>query len=543
MTESDRLKLTGIGGLYLFWLATWLVLGDTIFGPQNYNWSQALLAGIAGLTALRVSRRVAKPYRGFLLIIGVGLGLLALSWLTYDPDLSRPILHFSGAGAPSFSDVGQAAFVFMWLCAWGYLAVSEWHSNPPSTLTGAVLAVLLVGLATILANFYFPQYGSVLATVDGRLSAVIAGIEYLVLTLGLNCILLGQPHVITWLLFATALLVAGDIVYSAQEVPGAIQAIWMFGECLMLASLMVMPNCVEMTQPETQRRGIGKHAVRCRRSGLSGLLVLISLGAVLLSVAVWLALVAPVWKHFFSVLFVVVLVAILVWITDYFDGAVGYLSEFSTQLLRQQLETNDWRTAGPAIRTLLNATGLGAYLDTLVESAARLKQDVLFLGPERLYPPPLSPDRQGEIRCFLVMPFSQDWSADVHRILAGACKAAGVQPARGDDLFTPTDFLDDIWQAINKAHFVIADITGRNPNVLYELGISHALAKPVLLLSRDAKDIPIDLSTRRVLLYGTEEGDWQPLLEHRAAKAISDILSSYALQPSTVGSLPPTAGD
>jgi hypothetical protein len=41
-----------------------------------------------------------------------------------------------------------------------------------------------------------------------------------------------------------------------------------------------------------------------------------------------------------------------------------------------------------------------------------------------------------------------------------------------------TEILVDIWQSINGADFVIADITGRNPNVLYELGIAHALAKP-----------------------------------------------------------------
>ena len=90
----------------------------------------------------------------------------------------------------------------------------------------------------------------------------------------------------------------------------------------------------------------------------------------------------------------------------------------------------------------------------------------------------------------------------MHRILATACEAAGVRPVRGDDLFTPTDILEDIWQSINAADFVIADITGRNPNVLYELGIAHTLAKPVLILSKEAADIPIDLATRRVILYG-----------------------------------------
>ena len=127
------------------------------------------------------------------------------------------------------------------------------------------------------------------------------------------------------------------------------------------------------------------------------------------------------------------------------------------------------------------------------------------------------------------MPFGLEWSDDVHRILSNACKAMGVQPVRGDDVFTPTDILVDIWQSINGADFVIADITGRNPNVLYQLGIAHALAKPVLIISRNAADIPIDLSTRRVILYGQSEADWREDVGIKASKAIKEILSTYGL--------------
>jgi nucleoside 2-deoxyribosyltransferase len=127
------------------------------------------------------------------------------------------------------------------------------------------------------------------------------------------------------------------------------------------------------------------------------------------------------------------------------------------------------------------------------------------------------------------MPFGQEWSVDVHRILAGACEAAGVRAVRGDDLFTPTDILEDIWQEINAADFVIADITGRNPNVLYELGIAHTLAKPVLILSKEATDIPIDLATRRVILYGQSGKDWREDLAHKISEAVARIVQDYRL--------------
>jgi hypothetical protein len=178
----------------------------------------------------------------------------------------------------------------------------------------------------------------------------------------------------------------------------------------------------------------------------------------------------------------------------------------------------------------LRSTGLDVFLDEFRDSAAQLKQDVLFLGPERLYAPPKDRTEPRKASCFIVMPFSQEWSADVHRILATACEAAGVRPVRGDDLFSPTDILEDIWQSLNAADFVIADITGRNPNVLYELGIAHTLAKPVLILSKEAADIPIDLATRRVILYGQKADAWREDLARMIQEAIAKVVEDYGLE-------------
>jgi nucleoside 2-deoxyribosyltransferase len=107
---------------------------------------------------------------------------------------------------------------------------------------------------------------------------------------------------------------------------------------------------------------------------------------------------------------------------------------------------------------------------------------------------------------------------------------------RGDDLFSPTDILEDIWQSINAADFVIADITGRNPNVLYELGIAHTLAKPVLILSKEAADIPIDLATRRVILYGQKADAWREDLARMIQEAIAKVVEDYGLESSVSNS-------
>jgi hypothetical protein len=231
------------------------------------------------------------------------------------------------------------------------------------------------------------------------------------------------------------------------------------------------------------------------------------------------------------VLFVIGFVTVQVCLTDHFDDAVRFLRTYTARIHGNRLQFTDWRSGEASIQATLHSTGLDGYLDWLSESTAQLKQNVLFLGPERLYPVPGQPSAAEKISCFIVMPFSHEWSGEVHQILSAACKARAVQPMRGDDVFTPTDILVDIWQSINRADFVIADITGKNPNVLYELGIAHTLAKPVLIISQSAGDIPIDLSTRRVILYGRGEGLWQSALADKVSKAIQDILALYGLDP------------
>ena len=204
MTDSASLQLGGIAAVYLFWFVTWLVLGHEVFGPASYNWDLGLVSIVSAVTAFNASRRTPKPYSVFLVMIGLGLTMLSVSWITYDPDGIHPFFRFPGQGAPDYSDISYALFVFVWVCAWGYLALEQWQHSPPSALTGVVFAFLIFGLAVILANFYYPQYHSSLNTISGRLNAATAGLEFAALVIGLACIMLGEPVVVTWMLFATA---------------------------------------------------------------------------------------------------------------------------------------------------------------------------------------------------------------------------------------------------------------------------------------------------------------------------------------------------
>jgi nucleoside 2-deoxyribosyltransferase len=54
---------------------------------------------------------------------------------------------------------------------------------------------------------------------------------------------------------------------------------------------------------------------------------------------------------------------------------------------------------------------------------------------------------------------------------------------------------------INQAAFIIADVTGRNPNVMYELGIAHTLGKPVIIITQEINKIPFDFKHLRHYVY------------------------------------------
>lgn len=105
--------------------------------------------------------------------------------------------------------------------------------------------------------------------------------------------------------------------------------------------------------------------------------------------------------------------------------------------------------------------------------------------------------------CFIVMPFGSEelnvvYEDYVKPTLEEVC---GLRCERGDDVFGSNVIMDDIRNSIDKAGLIVADLTGRNANVFYEVGIAHTLNRQVLLLAQSIDDVPFDLRHRRVLLY------------------------------------------
>ena len=63
----------------------------------------------------------------------------------------------------------------------------------------------------------------------------------------------------------------------------------------------------------------------------------------------------------------------------------------------------------------------------------------------------------------------------------------------------------DIWSAIHAARVVVADCTGRNPNVFYEIGLAHAIGRQTILIAQSLRDVPFDLRSLRVIIYDRKD--------------------------------------
>ena len=107
-----------------------------------------------------------------------------------------------------------------------------------------------------------------------------------------------------------------------------------------------------------------------------------------------------------------------------------------------------------------------------------------------------------------MMPFKEPFDMYYTAIFKPAIEEAGLKPVRADDLFRLSVIVSDIWQMIRGAGVLLAELTTKNANVFYELGLAHALGKPVVLVSENMSDVPFDLQQLRVLLYDKDNPSW-----------------------------------
>lgn len=100
------------------------------------------------------------------------------------------------------------------------------------------------------------------------------------------------------------------------------------------------------------------------------------------------------------------------------------------------------------------------------------------------------------------MPFQDRFFSIYQKAIRPSLLEIGCKVEHANDVVTSEDrIIAAIYDQIAQAKFLVADITGKNPNVFYELGYAHALGKKVLIIVQDKGDVPFDISQLRYILY------------------------------------------
>ncbi len=110
--------------------------------------------------------------------------------------------------------------------------------------------------------------------------------------------------------------------------------------------------------------------------------------------------------------------------------------------------------------------------------------------------------------CFVIAPIGEP-DTDIRRtsdqvfaeIISPAVKSLGYNPVQANHIPEPGIITNQVIQYIVGSPLVIADLTGRNPNVFYELAIRHAIRKPFLQLIKKGEEIPFDVAGVRTIQF------------------------------------------
>lgn len=119
---------------------------------------------------------------------------------------------------------------------------------------------------------------------------------------------------------------------------------------------------------------------------------------------------------------------------------------------------------------------------------------------------------------FVLAPFDQE-GRRVQDTVRRAIQEAGLSVVPYNDAIRPgAELTLTILDAIRGADLIIADVSGQNPNVLYEVGFAHALRKRTMLLVsiKSGSRLPSDFDGLRYFVYDPEN------LEHLAATVTAE---------------------
>lgn len=108
-------------------------------------------------------------------------------------------------------------------------------------------------------------------------------------------------------------------------------------------------------------------------------------------------------------------------------------------------------------------------------------------------------------KAFVLMPFKQSFFAIYESVIRPVVKELGCSVKQANEIRKADVIIETVFSEIQQADFLIADATGKNPNVFYEIGYAHALGKKVIIIVQNREDIPFDIARIRYIEYSPDD--------------------------------------
>ncbi len=136
------------------------------------------------------------------------------------------------------------------------------------------------------------------------------------------------------------------------------------------------------------------------------------------------------------------------------------------------------------------------------------------------------------LKCMVIMPFAREFDRVFATVRDAVSTALPDDPIDCDwlkDMRAAGRITDDIIKSLRESAVCVADVTGANPNVMWETGYAMALGRPVILIAQSVEALPFDLKVHRVLTYdvsnpgalsdGLSEATRQTLARYTSSRA------------------------
>lgn len=120
--------------------------------------------------------------------------------------------------------------------------------------------------------------------------------------------------------------------------------------------------------------------------------------------------------------------------------------------------------------------------------------------PKKFFSSCQEPIEKGTV--FILMPFAANFES-TYKLIKQVLESPefNLRCYRSDEIYKPEPIIETILRGIAISQFIIADVTNRNPNVFYELGIAHTVKDNCIILTQSMDDVPFDLRHLHCIVY------------------------------------------